>query len=559
MIAAAWRRAAVLVPLVLVLLLGALGAVDPATAADAQPDAPLIALPTRPTIAPVMPCAALVTPVTVYAGGIGYRVLSATEAPARADAPPACVVKGYAAPQTQFALTLPLAGYTGRFLQGGCGGMCGVIPDSIVPLCSNAHLASGAFAVAYNDGGHFSAGIGDGTWAVDPELRTQFAHKATHATALVAKAIVTRFYGRAPEHSYFVGCSGGGREALMETQRYPSDFDGVVAGSSVSMPAAMQLFLWEAQKGIDAEGREIFTPAAVATLHRAVLAACDRIDGIPDGQIDDPRRCRYDPAALLCAAGARDACLTPAQVAAARAYFGGPTSEDGTPLFPGGAPYGSELGWVGPGAATQTGKLAAESFIKLVLLPGELPEGFGWRDWRFTRAMFDRLMAAGAPFDPANPDLAAFRDRGGKLILWQGMADNAAGARGMLDYYQAVREHMGGLDATRRFARMFPVPGGYHCRGGYVPYDMDFLGAMVAWVERGVAPESVLGAARLADGAVRRRPLYAYPTPTLYRGGDVNDLRSFAPGTIRKEPQDGFAWPGSKARVTPSGRGQAGR
>ncbi|WP_404710449.1 tannase/feruloyl esterase family alpha/beta hydrolase [Sphingomonas sp. MMS24-J13] len=553
MIAAArlWRRPLRLVPLVFVLLLGLLSAAGRSSAADAPPDshAPLIALPARPTIAPVMACAALATPATVYAGGTGYRILSATEAPARADAVATCVVKGYAAPQTQFELRLPLAGYTGRFLQGGCGGMCGVISDSIVPLCSNAHLASGAFAVAYNDGGHFSAGIGDGTWAVDPELRMQFAHKATHATALVSKAIIARFYGQAPENSYFVGCSGGGREALMETQRHPADFDGVVAGSSVSMPAAMQLFLWEAQKGLDAEGREIFTPAAVATLHRAVLAACDRLDGIPDGQIDDPRRCHYDPAALLCPADARPRsnCLTPGQVEAARAYFRGPTSEDGTPLFPGGAPYGSELGWVGPGAATQTGKLAAESFIKLVLLPGELPESFGWRDWRFTRAMFDRLMVAGAQFDPADPDLAAFRDRGGKLILWQGMADNAAGARGMLDYYQAVREHMGGLEATRRFARMFPVPGGYHCRGGYVPYDMDFLGAMVDWVERGVAPESVLAAARLADGAVRRRPLYAYPTPTRYRGGDVNDPRSFSPGTIRTEPDDAYPWPGSKA------------
>lgn len=525
-------------------------------AADAPPSDPLhplIALPARPVIAPVMPCRNLVTPVTAYAEGIGYRVLSAAEEAASTGKPAACLVKGYAAPQTQFELRLPLTGYTGRFLQGGCGGMCGVISDAIVPLCSDAHLASGAFAVAYNDGGHFSAGIGDATWAVDPELRLQFAHKATHATALASKAILTRFYGRAPDHSYFVGCSGGGREALMETQRYPNDFDGVVAGSSVSMPAAMQLFLWEAQKGTDADGHEIFTPDAVATLHRAVLVACDRIDGIPDGQIDDPRKCRYDPAPLGCRDRRQTGgpCLTAAQIEAARAYYRGPVADDGTALFPGGAPYGSELGWVGPGAATQTGKFAAESFIKLVLLPGQLPESFGWRDWKFTRAGLDRLLEAGKPYDATDPDLSAFRDRGGKLILWQGMADNAAGARGMLDYYQAVREHMGGLEATRRFARMFAVPGGYHCRGGYVPYDEDFLGAVVNWVERGTAPDSVPAAARLTDGTIRQRPLFAYPTPTRYLGGDVNAMRSFTAGTVQRDPADGFAWPGSRAIDTP--------
>ncbi|MBO9581456.1 MAG: tannase/feruloyl esterase family alpha/beta hydrolase [Sphingobium sp.] len=527
----------------------------PAQEVPPDPLRPLIALPQRPVILPSMPCKGLVTPVTAYAGSIGYRILSASEEAAGPDRAAACLVRGYAAPQTRFELRLPLAGYTGRFLQGGCGGMCGVISDSIVPWCSNAHIASGAFAVAYNDGGHFSAGIGDGTWAVDPELRMQFAHKATHATALVAKAIVTRFYGRAPDHSYFVGCSGGGREALMETQRYPTDFDGVVAGSSVSMPAAMQLFLWEAQKGLDAKGQEIFTSDSVATLHRAVLAACDRIDGIPDGQIDDPRRCHYDPRLLLCPDRGQTVapCLDAAQVEAARAYYQGPTDPGGKSLFPGGAPYGSELGWVGPGAATQTGKFAAESFIKLVLLPGELPENFGWRDWRFTRASLERLLEAGAPFDATDPDISAFRDHGGKLILWQGLADNAAGARGMLDYYQAVRDRMGGLAATRAFARMFLVPGGYHCRGGYVPYDQDFLGAMVNWVERGMAPESVIAAARLEDGTIRRRPLYAYPVPTRYGGGDVNDPRSFAPGVMKREPVDGYDWPGSKAREKSEG------
>lgn len=526
-----------------------------ATLASAQPSAPpssvarLIALPDRQAIAPAMGCADLMRQPARDVGGIAFRLRSAEQEAATGSRPAFCLVKGYVTPQTEFELRLPITGYTGRFLQGGCGGMCGVIFNSITPLCSNDHAFGGAFAVAFNNGGHHSAGIGDGTWAVgDPELRAQFAEKAAHGVAMASKAVIAVFYGKPPEMSYFVGCSGGGREALMEAQRYPDDFDGIVAGSSVAMPAAMQLFLWEAQKGIDEQGKEIFTEAAVRLLHEAMLKACDKLDGIPDGQIDDPRACGYDPVVLMCPArtGITD-CLSSAQVAAARAYYRGPSDAEGNALFPGGAPYGGELGWVGRGAPTQTGKFAAEAFLKYLLLPGQLPASFSWRDWRFTRESLARLIAAGAPYDSTDPDMRAFRDGGGKLLMWQGAADNAAGIYGMLDYYQAVRERMGGLAATRDFARMFLVPGGYHCAGGYVAYDEDFLGAMVNWVERGQAPDAVEASAVLADRTVRRRPLYAYPTRTRYLGGDVNAAASFAPVAVTREPEDGVDWPGSHA------------
>lgn len=520
-----------------------------ASPAAAQPSpARLVPLPDRATIAPAIACAALMQAPAREAEGIAFRLRSAVEEPASGTRPGVCRVTGYVSPQTEFEMRLPLTGYTGRFLQGGCGGMCGVIGDAISPGCSNAHAQSGAFAVAFNNGGHHGTGIGDGTWALaDPELRAQFAHKATHGVAVAAKALIATFYGAPPAHSYFAGCSGGGREALMEAQRYPEDFDGIVAGSSVAMPAAMQLFLWEAQHGLAADGREVFTPAAVQLLHAAVLKACDRLDGIPDGQIDDPRACGYDPAALTCRRGQTDGCLTPEQVAAARAYYRGPADDQGNALFPGGAPYGAELGWVGRGAPTQTGKFAAEAFLKYLLFPGAMPPAFGWRDWRFTRESLGRLLSAGALYDSTDPDMTRFRTRGGKLLLWQGAADNAAGIYGMLDYYQAVRDRMGGLAATRGFARMFLVPGGYHCAGGYIPYDQDFLGAVVQWVERGAAPDAVEASAVLADGTLRRRPLYAYPTRTRYLGGDVNAPQSFAPLPVAEAPEDGVDWPGSRA------------
>ncbi len=510
--------------------------------------AQLIALPARPVVAPAIACTDLMRQPAREAGEIAFRLRSAVEEPATGDRAGFCLVKGYTSPQTEFELRLPLTGYTGRFLQGGCGGMCGVIGDSITPKCSNAHAFGGAFAVAFNNGGHHSAGIGDGTWAVaDPELRAQFAHKATHAVALASKALIAAFYGKPPETSYFAGCSGGGREALMEAQRYPGDFDGIVAGSSVAMPAAMQLFLWEAQHGIAADGQEIFTEGAVQLLHKAVLKACDRLDGIADDQIDDPRACGFDPAKLLCRAATDSDCLSTAQVAAARAYYRGPSDAQGNALFPGGAPYGAELGWVGRGAPTQTGKFAAEAFLKYLLFPGAMPAGFGWRDWRFSHESLGRLLEAGEPYDSTDPDMTAFRDRGGKLLLWQGAADNAAGIYGMLDYYQAVRDRMGGMAATRDFARMFLVPGGYHCAGGYIAYDQDFLGAVVQWVERGQAPDAVEASATLADGAIRRRPLYAYPTRTRYLGGDVNAAASFTTQAVKVAPEDGVDWPGSRA------------
>ncbi|MXO66591.1 tannase/feruloyl esterase family alpha/beta hydrolase [Altericroceibacterium endophyticum] len=527
---------------------------EPARAAPiSASSAPLIALPERAEIAPVMDCDALVVPVSQNSGDIVYRIRSATREQADQEHPASCLVKGYTAPQTEFELRLPLSGYNGRFLQGGCGGMCGVIGTQITPRCSNAHTVSGGFAVAFNNGGHHSAGIGDATWAVgDPELREQFAHKAAHAVAVASKSIIQQFYGAPPEWSYFAGCSGGGREALVEVQRYPEDFDGVVAGSSVAMPAAMQLFLWEAQQGLYDDGRPVFTSAAVELLHRKVLDACDTLDGIPDRQIDDPRQCRFDPAELACSEGEDgDAtCLNADQVAAARAYYRGPSDADGHALFPGGAPYGGELGWIGRGSPIETGKFAAQSFLQYLLLP-DLPADFTWRDWRFSKESLQRLIKGGELYDAGQPDISTFQNAGGKLLMWQGFADNAAGAYGMLDYYQAMRDQMGGLDNVRSFARMFLVPGGYHCVGGYVPYDQDFLGAVVNWVETGKAPDAVTAVATLDDDTIRTRPLYAYPTGTRYLGGDVNSASSFEPREPSNIPQDGFDWPGSLAQEKP--------
>jgi hypothetical protein len=509
---------------------------------------PLEPLPERPVELPVIACEALAS--QAFTAGVVFRVMSAVVQPARADRGELCLVKGYVAPQVQFALYLPTRSYTGRYLQGGCGGMCGVIGDSLQPACDSAVAFGGSFAVGFNNSGHVGAGIGDGAWARDaPELREDYAFRATHGAAVAAKAIVASYYGKQPAWSYFQGCSDGGREALMESQRYPEDFNGIVAGSVFSMPAVMEQFLWDAHVGLDAAGQKILTSEATALLHRAVLDKCDALDGVRDGQIDDPRLCHYDPGKLACRKGREPpGCLTEQQVTAARLLFQGPLDGAGHRLFPGGLPYGSELLWSQPGALTATG-IAAGGFLQNLAFPNQLPAGFTWRDWTFDLESFAKLDAAAAVYDPRSADLRAFRDAGGKLILWQGTADQASGISGMPLYYQGIRDVVGGMEAARRFARLFLVPGVYHCGGGYIPYQEDFLGALVNWVERQQPPVRIVAAARMQDGSLRRRPLFAYPERARYVKGDVNDSQSFVGAMPAQEPDDHYDWVGASPRA----------
>jgi len=425
--------------------------------------------------------------------------------------------------------------------------MCGVIGESLQPSCENATAFAGTFAVGFNNSGHVGAGIGDGTWALGaPELREDYAYRADHVAQLAAKAILSAYYGKQPRWSYFQGCSDGGREALVEALKYPTDFNGIVAGSVFSMPAVMEQFLWDAHVGLTSTGEKILTPEATALLHHAVIKECDALDGTHDGQIDDPRPCHYDPGKLACRAHQKPpACLTESQVTAARLLYQGPRDSAGRQLFPGGLPYGSELLWSQPGAITATG-IAAGGFLQYLAFPNQLPPTFTWRDWKFDLASFEQLDHAAALYDPRSADLRPFRDVGGKLLLWQGTADQASGIDGMPEYYQALRDAVGGLDAARRFARFFLVPGVYHCGGGYIAYQEDFLGAMVNWVEKDQPPVQILATARLEDGNVRERPLFAYPERAKYTGGNVNDAHSFVGVMPPGEPDDHSNWVGAE-------------
>ncbi len=534
--------------LVLVIAAAAPGPALPAAPAPAA-TVEMQALPAQDGIAPLMPCAALAQRDFTAIAGAPTSIGSAVIEPASAGRAEFCVVKGLIAPQIQFELRLPTKTYSGRYLQGGCGGTCGFISEHLSPPCEDRTAFGGAFAVGFENSGHVGADTTDTLWAVgDPQLRIDFAYRAAHVMALAAKAILSAYYGRPPAHSYFQGCSDGGREGLVEAQRYPRDFDGIVVGAPAYWISLMPLrVIWETQHGMDARGAHIFDRRSLAVLHAAVIAACDGADGLEDGQIDDARACHYDPRVLICKRGQTGDCLSAAQAEAARAYYQGPVDGAGRHLYLGGEPYGSELTWLDP--FSSLGATLGARQIKFMTYDGHPPAGFDWRTWKPDAAAVAEILRRAGYFDASNPDLRAFRDAGGKLIIWQGAADNAAGPYGIFDYYQRVRDRLGGFAGTGPFMRVFLVPGVYHCRDGYVAYQQDFLGAMVNWVERRAVPERLISTAVLADGTVRTRPLYAYPVRARYTGrGDINRAEQFAPARPAQDPEDRYDWVGADVK-----------
>jgi hypothetical protein len=507
----------------------------------------MVPIPDRTAVMPVLDCAKLMQHDFSSIEEAPARVQSAVTEAATAERAEFCLVKGYVAPTIQFELRMPTTRWTGRYLQGGCGGNCGIIMSGVAPRCDIQVAYSGGFAVGFENSGHTG---GDGVWALGGQsVREDFAFRAAHAFSVAAKAIMSVYYGRAPEFSYFQGCSDGGREAMMETQRYPADFNGVIAGSpAFAIAEAMERFIWEARWGRDALGSLVLDEAAVTLLHAAVMKACDALDGLKDGQLDDPRLCHFNPGTLVCRGGqSPPQCLSAAQADVAKKLYAGPVDERGRHLFFGGEPYGSELSWVERFALPVMGALMFNDAVQNMIFQRAPGSASSLQAWRFDSQTFNELSRRGALYDARSTDLRGFRERGGKLILWQGFADPAAGAYGLPDYYYRLGREVGGLEAARGFARMFLIPGVYHCAGGYVPYEEDLLGALVSWVEVGRAPDYVIATALLKEGGSRSRPVFAYPVQAHYRGrGDVNDPRSFLGSAPKSAPMDLYDWAGAE-------------
>jgi feruloyl esterase len=422
--------------------------------------------------------------------------------------PSFCRVSALVAPAINIEVWLPLDAWNGRFQGVGGGGFAGVI--------SWGALASAlleGYAAASTDTGH--VGFADAGWAIGhPELLADFGHRAVHEMTRVGKAVTEALYGAAPSFSYFTGCSTGGRQGLMEAQRYPYDYDGILSGApAIDWSALHAAQLWDAQATLLDPSSEL-PPARLAAVHDAVLAAWDAVDGVVDGVIDDPSVVRLDFSALQAASG-----LTDSQLTALRRLYAGPTDSFGQSVYPGLTP-GGELMWQPVISGPAPFPIGEAVYRDMVMQDSS---------WDWARLNFDGDVALarvrfGDVLDTLDPKLAPFFGHGGRLILYHGQADPLIAAERTRRYYDEV-VHAAGRDG----ARLFLIGGVGHCRGGAGTDSFDGPGALAQWVESDVVPDRLV-AAHLAEGKVdRTRPLCAYPARARWTGkGSTDDEASFA-------------------------------
>ena len=354
-----------------------------------------------------------------------------------------------------------------------------------------------------------------------PEKLIDFAYRAVHEMTLAAKAITAAYYGKNPMRAYFNGCSTGGRQALAEAQRYPDDYDGIIAGAAANYPSHLQgAQVWTTEITNQSDG--YIPPAKYQLIHKAVLETCDALDGVKDRVLEDPRRCHFDPQSIECKGpgqgGDSPTCLTPAQVQVARKIYAGP----GASIFPG-LERGSELGW-----ATLSGPkpmaLAAETYQYLV---------FKDPNWDYLKfdpardiATADKVI--GPIMNSTDPNLKPFFKHGGKLLMYHGWADPGIAPENSVNYFTSVEDTVGGRLKAANSIRLFMVPGMGHCRGGDGTDDFDKIGTLASWVETNEAPDHILAEHKTKGVVDRTRPLCPYPQTAHYKGsGSTDDAANF--------------------------------
>ena len=415
----------------------------------------------------------------------------------------------------EMELWMPAENWNGKFLAVGNGGWAGNIETGAMGTA----LRRG-YATASNDTGHKG---GSAEFAVGhPEKLIDFGYIAMHDMTLQSKALIQAYYQRGPRLSYYQGCSTGGRQGMMEAQRFPDDFDAVIAGApvynqvhlNVSQVAIQVDMLKNASRLLPAEKKTMFA--------NAVVAACDARDGVTDGIVSEPRACKFDPAVLACKAGDAPDCLTPSQVENARSAWAPLTTKAGAMVYPGRSP-GFETGWRIPTPGQPLNPLFAD-----------MPRFVGRQDPSWDPMTFDlekdlALALKNGGFIEANdPNLAKFKARGGKLLLWHGWADPGPAPENTINYYEAVNKTLGGKQDD--WMRLFLLPGVGHCGGGVGPDQADFLTALEHWREDGVAPAEITATRAPGRGGQPplSRPLCPFPQVARYNGsGSSDDAKNF--------------------------------
>ncbi|KAF4317400.1 hypothetical protein G195_009238 [Phytophthora kernoviae 00238/432] len=499
-----------------------------------------------------------------------------------------CSVEGTLPTSIQWQILLPVRTWTQRYMQIGCGGLCGNIRMQVNAAFGSRQVSGGEFVLAATDMG---GGMDGKVFANNPGRRKSFAYSAHHLTALVSKTLIQAYYGQKPCYSYFNGCSDGGREGVMEAIRYPNDFDGIIAGA----PAMLFQFQnslhhgWLAMSNIDGPMPElppmrrgppggpsehdppgrgppgrgppgrgppdggpttIVTASKLPLLHDAVVRACDAQDGLVDGLLSEPRLCQFDPRELLCASATVNAavvsverhlseeqqCLTEVEVEVIRKFYMGPVDPvTGRHLTVGQPQFGSEHAWEGVFVPSKQGEPVMSAFIALAALRYLIfepnpPETYSLNDLEFTEATVDLLRSRHPLLDATSPDLAAFKAAGGKLILWHGWSDEHISPRTTIAYHEALQKQMGGADQVAEFERLYLLPGVQHCGHGDGMAAIDLVTPLLEWVEQGRTPHEILTTTDLDQrpwmsvAPVVARSRPVFPYPSLAKYAGQGDV-----------------------------------
>lgn len=467
-------------------------------------------------------CAAIVS-----SSGYDFSIISSTIVPASGGTPEYCRVLGIIQPEIRFEVNLP-SSWNGRLYMFGNGGYAGEALDSGGRQAAAKRALAKGFATAQSNTGHDAAAEPLAAFASSPQKLVDYAFRAVHVTALTAKTLLQNYYAAAPRHSYFDGCSTGGRQGLIAAQRFPDEFDGIVVGAPVLNFSGTMIGYARDQKALAAAP---LNADAIKTIGEAVTAKCDAIDGVKDGVIDDPRRCGFVPARDLpqCSGDSpAQGCLTAAQIRAVETIYS-PVPRRGAQFFPG-WPVGAEAGWI-PWFTAPNGKGIGwnfgEAYLKNIAF-GRPNANYDWLTFDVD-ADLEKIQPSRDLIDATSTDLTRFKARGGKIVSYVGWSDPALNPMMSVGYYEEVTKAMG--PSTPEFYRMFMVPGMSHCSGGAGTSTFDALTPLVQWVEKGAAPSSI-PASRVVDGkVVRTRPLCPYPQTAIYKGsGSTDDAASFACG-----------------------------
>jgi hypothetical protein len=462
------------------------------------------------------------------------------------NVPAFCRVVAIAKPtpdsEIRLEVWLPLAGWNGKLQGLGNGGFAGQIE-----YLGMGGAVSRGYAATATDAGH-QGGPADASWARGhPEKVIDFGHRGIHEMTLVAKATVNAFYGKNAQRSYFAGCSDGGREALMEAQRYPADYDGILAGDPANNWTPLVATGVADTQALTLDPASFIPPAKIPAISAAVLKACDELDGVRDGILNDPRQCHFDPVTMQCKAGEdTDQCLTASQAAALKKIYAGLRDAKGRELFPGflpGAedgPGGWELWITGPAPGKSVMAILGRGFFSNMVY--EDP-AWNYRSFTVEGGLKAEQEKTANAVDAVDANLGPFKARSGKLIMYHGWNDPAIPALSTVNYYESVVAQMGQRDVDS-FLRLYMVPGMQHCYNGPGADSFGQFGrlpnddprhsadaALEQWVETGTAPGTIIASKYSSDDRQHpkmTRPLCVYPQAAKYKGkGDTNDAANF--------------------------------